>query len=76
MTLVSEDGGGIWAHRVVLASANTLFREMFQTQEEEVECQVITMKGVKLKFRKAVVNLVYNGETEAKQIECEKLLNI
>ena len=37
MTLVSEDGGGIWAHRVVLASANTLFRDMFQTHEEEVE---------------------------------------
>ena len=76
VTLVSEDGGRIRAHKVVLASASTLFREMFQTNEEVEEYQVITMRGGNLTFMKAMVDLVYNGETEVKQIECEKFLDI
>ena len=61
---------------MVLASASTLFREMFQTNEEEVEYQVITMKGVNYIFMKAMVDLVYNGATEVSQKEYEQFLDI
>ena len=60
MTLVSEDGGRIRAHRVVLPSASTLFRDMFQTHEEKVEYQVITMKGVTFTLMKAMVKQKQN----------------
>ena len=34
VTLVSEDGEIIQAHKVLLSSASTLFREMFQNNKE------------------------------------------
>ena len=33
------------------------------------------MKGIHSRFMKALVDLVYNGETEVKQIECEEFIN-
>ena len=45
-TLVSEDNKRIQAHKVVLASAGTLFRDMFQNDEEEKEYEVINLRGV------------------------------
>ena len=60
VTLVSEDGEMFQAHKVVLSSASTLFREMFQNNKEAEE---ISMKGIHSRFMKALVDLVYNGET-------------
>ena len=68
VTLASDDGEKILAHKVVLASASTLFREIFQDSEEN--------KGVQSKYMNAMVKLVYNGETEIKLIECEEFINI
>ena len=76
VTLVSEDNERIRAHKVVLASASAFFRDMFQTEMEEDEYQVICMKGVNSRLMTAMVNLVYDGETEVKQSECEEFLNI
>ena len=68
VTLASDDGEKILAHKVVLASASTLFMEIFQDSEEN--------KGVQSKYMNAMVKLVYNGETEIKLIECEEFINI
>ena len=76
VTLVSEDGKRFRAHKVVLASASTLFREMFQTGEDIEDYQVINMREVTSRFVKAMLDLVYNGETEVKQIECEEFLDL
>ena len=46
VTLVSDDGKRVWAHKVVLASASSFFRDIFQVDEEMEEYQVIDMKGV------------------------------
>ena len=64
MTLVSEDYEKILAHKVVLASASTMFRDMLRTYEKDKNHPVISMKGVKSKFMNAMVDLIYHGETE------------
>ena len=40
------------------------------------EYQVIDMKGVKSRLLRAMIDLVYNGETQVEQRECEEFLNI
>ena len=46
VTLVSDDGDRIRAHKVVLASASTIFRDMFQNDDGNTEYEVIHMNGV------------------------------
>ena len=76
VTLVSEDRERIRAHRVVLASASTTFRDIFQSEEDNSEYQVIHMKGIKSVFMKAMVDLIYEGETRIQENKCEEFLNI
>ena len=76
VNLISEDGGRIRAHRVVLASASTLLRDMFQSDEEKEEYQIIFMQGVSTGFMSAMVEIIYNGETRVKEEDCEKFLII
>ena len=58
VTLVSEDNVSIRAHKVVLASASTIFRDIFQTDHENLEYQVINMRGVSSEFLVSMVDLV------------------
>ena len=46
VTLVSEGDMRIRAHKVVLASASKLFRDLFQNYEDDTENQVIHMMEV------------------------------
>ena len=56
VTLLSDDGERILAHKVVLAPASTIFRKMFETYKED-EDQVISMRGVQSNFINYMVNL-------------------
>ena len=76
VTLVSDDGENVLAHKVVLASASTLFREMFKDYEDKTDYKEVRMKGVQSNYMKVMVELVYNGETEIKMSECEEFVNI
>lgn len=76
MTLVTEDNKRIRAHKVVLASASSIFRDLFQTDFEDNEYQVIYMRGVATKHVVAMVDLVYNGETKVKERDCAEFLQI
>ena len=76
MTLVSEDYERILAHKVMLASASTIFRDMLRTYEKDKDYPVISMKGVKSKFMNAMVDLIYHGETKVERSECEEFMNI
>ena len=50
VTLASDDYDRIRAHKVVLASASTIFRDMFQTEDKNMEYEVLRMRGVSSKF--------------------------
>ena len=76
VTLVSEEGESILAHKIVLASSSTIFRKILKNYDEKNEDQVISMRGVQSKFINAMVDLIYNGETEVKLTECEEFMNI
>ena len=58
VTLVSEDGERILAHKVVLASSSPIFRDMFKTYEEDEDHQVISMKGAHSRFINAMIDLI------------------
>ena len=62
VTLVTEDNKRIRAHKVVLASASSIFRDLFQTDEENTEYEVIRLRGVSSNFIVSMVDLVYNRE--------------
>ena len=74
VTLISEDKKRIRAHKVVQASASTLFRDMCQNHDEDTDYQVIHRRGVSSKFVEAMVDLVYNSETQVEERDCEKFL--
>ena len=61
---------------MVLASASTTFRDIFQSEEDHSEYQVIHMKGIKSVFMKAMVDLIYEGETRIQENKCKEFLNI
>ena len=74
VTLISEDYKRVRAHRVVLASASSFLRDMFQNEEEEY--QVIMMPGVSSNFMSAMVEIIYNGQTKLEVENCADFLNI
>ena len=76
VTLISEDDERILAHKVVLASASTIFRDMLRTYEKDKDYPEISKRGVQSKFINAMVDLIYHGETEVKLSECEEFMNI
>ena len=76
VTLVSEDNIKVRAHKVVLASASTLFRDLFLSNEEESEYEVINLRGVSSRCMTALCDLIYEGETKVKERECKEFLEI
>ena len=68
VTLVSDDNKRVRAHKVVLASA----RDLFQSNEDKNEYQVVNIRGVKSCFLTAMIDLVNEGETKVK----EEFLNL
>ena len=75
MNYTDNDGVRIRAHKVVLASASPIFRDMFQYDEEYDEYQVVHMK-IKSRFLTAMVDIVYEGETKVEEREFDEFLNV
>ena len=67
VTLISDDDKRFRGHKVVLESAGTLFRDMFQNYDEETEYQVILIRGVSSKLIAAMIYLVYDGRQKLKK---------
>ena len=61
VTLVSEDGSMIRAHKVVLVSASTILRDTIQSNGYNNEYQVVHMNAVKSRLMKAIVDLRAQG---------------
>ena len=73
MTLVTEDNTRIRANKMVLASASSTVRDLFQT---DFDYQVVYMRGVATTLLVAMVDLVYNCETKVLKKDCEELLQM
>ena len=71
MTLVSDDYDRIRAHKVVLATSSTIFKDIFQTEDKNMEYEVLPMRGVSSKLMASMVELIYNGETTVEERDCE-----
>ena len=69
-----DDNKRIRAHKVALARTSTLFRDMFQNYDEETEYQVIHIKGISSKLIVAMVDLVYEGQTQVDEKENDDFL--
>lgn len=74
VTLVSGDNKMIRAHKVVLATASTLFNDMFQNYNEKTKNQVVHMRGVSTNLIVAMIDLVYEGATEVDEKDCDNFL--
>ena len=61
VTLVSKDGERILAHKIVLASSSTIFRNILKNYDEKNEDQVISMRGVQSKFTNAMGVIPYES---------------
>ena len=61
---------------MVLASARSTFMDIFQSEEDNPEYQVIHMKGIKSVFMRVMVDLVYDGESKIQQSICQEFLNM
>ena len=61
VTLVSKDGHNMKAHKVVLAASSPVFLDMLQ--ENPHPHPLIYMRGIKTEDLVAILNFMYNGET-------------
>ena len=69
-----DDNKRIRAHKVALAPASKLFRDMFKNYDEETEYQVIHIRGISSKLIVPMVDLAYEGQTQVDEKEKDDFL--
>ena len=74
VTLVSEDGKEIKAHKVVLGSCSSVLKSILTRNTGQHP--IIYMLGVKYKELNSLVNFIYLGQTEIPQDNLELFMNI
>ena len=74
VTLVSVDNVQIEAHRVILAAASPFFMELLRNNPHSHP--LIYMRGVKANDLAAVVDFIYNGETQLNQDYLEDFIGL
>ena len=74
VTLVSEGYGKIEAHKVILATASSVFNSLFQSLNHAHP--LIFMKGVTANQLNSIMQLIYFGETTVHQEEIEGVLQL
>ena len=72
VTLASEDGEQIEAHKIVLASSSPFFKNLLKKNNHPHP--IIYMKGVKFDHLSAIVDFLYFGETRIFQENLENFL--
>ena len=74
VTLVSEDGGQVEAHKVVLASSSPFFANLLKRNKHPHP--LIFMRGVKEEVLLAIVDFLYNGEANVFQENLDSFLAV
>ena len=74
VTLVSEDKMRVEAHKVILASSSTFFKDMFKSLNHNHP--LIYMRGVTLIQLRYLIQLIYFEEKKVQDDECEIILKL
>ena len=76
LTLVCEDGQQIEAHKFVLASSSTFFRQLLQNNLSHHPHPLLFMRGISYATLSALMDFVYRGEVEVLAVEVDELLKV
>ena len=63
VTLATDDGKHIKAHKIILAAGSMFFREIFISNQHSID-MLVYLKGVKSVALVHVINFIYNGEIQ------------
>ena len=74
VTLVSEDGNQIEAHRAVLAASSPLFSNILMMSKDDHP--TVFLDGIKRKHLVSMLDFLYNGKTKVSQGSLEEFLAI
>ena len=74
VTLASEDGQQVEAHKVILGSSSTFFQNLLKGNKHTHP--LIYMRGIKTEDLVAIVDFIYDGETKICQENLDSFLNI
>ena len=74
VTLASEDGHQVEAHKVLLAAASPFFKEMLLKKKHSHP--LIYMRGVKMDTLIAMVDFLYTGEAKVSQESLDSFLAV
>ena len=65
VTLVSEDGEQVEAHKIILAASSPFFQQVLERHKHP--CPLLYMKGLKSEDLLAVVDFLYSGEANVEE---------
>ena len=65
VTLVSEDGQQVEAHKMILAASSPFFQQVLERHKHP--CPLLYMKGLKSEDLLAVVDFLYSGEANVEE---------
>ena len=74
ITLVSEDGHKVKAHKIILANSSSVFRSILMNNVNPVP--LIYLRGVKFCSLSPILDFIYQGETNIKQENLQQFLDI
>ena len=74
VTLVSDDGGYVGAHKVVLALSSPFFMNLFKRSKNSDP--FVFLRGVKKDILLAMLDFLYKGETNVFQDDLDHLFHL
>ena len=74
VTLVSDDGGSVGAHKVVLASSSPFFMNLLKRSKHSHP--FVFLRGVKKDALLAMLDFLYKGETDVFQDDLDQFLSL
>jgi len=74
VTLVSEDGQYVKAHKIILSAGSTFFTEIFEKNEDKNI--LIYLKGIKGKELKHVIDFLYDGQVNVAQNDLDDFFTV
>ena len=74
ITLVSEDGHKVKAHKIILANSSLVFRSILMNNVNPVP--LIYLRGVKFCSLSTILDFIYQGETNIKQENLQQFLDM